>query len=164
MKTLVKPLLLGLLAAAAASAAAADRITLYSDDNFGGRQFTADQPISNFARTPFNDRISSAVVHEGRWEICIDSEFRGGCSVIGPGAYPNLGAYSNRVSSLRPLDGRYADGRHDRNYPDRNRDARATLYEGPNMSGRAFPIQDSVANLGRTGFNDRASSLRVESG
>jgi len=164
MKTLVKPLLFGLLAAAAGSAAAADRITLYSDDNFGGRQFTADQPVSNFARTPFNDRISSAVVHEGRWEICIDSEFRGGCSVIGPGAYPNLGAYSNRVSSVRPLDGRYADGRNDRNYPDRSRDARATLYEGPNMSGRAFPIQDSVANLGRTGFNDRASSLRVESG
>jgi hypothetical protein len=71
------------------------------------------------------------------------------------------------VSSIRPLDGRYTDGRdgrYDRNYPDRYRDARAVLYEGPNMSGRAFPIQDAVANLGRTGFNDRASSLRVESG
>jgi hypothetical protein len=32
------------------------------------------------------------------------------------------------------------------------------------MSGRAFPIQDGVTNLRRTGFNDRASSLRVESG
>ena len=108
-------------------------------------------PVSNFARTPFNDRISSAVVHEGRWEICLDSEYRGGCSVLGPGAYPNLGAYSNRISSIRPLDGRYADGRYDgrydRNYPDRYRDARAILYEGPNMSGRAFPIQDAVANL-----------------
>jgi hypothetical protein len=32
------------------------------------------------------------------------------------------------------------------------------------MTGRAFPISDGVTNLGRTGFNDRASSLRVESG
>ena len=39
----------------------------------------------------------------------------------------------------------------DRDYRDRNRDARATLYEGPNLSGRAFPINEAVANLGRTG-------------
>lgn len=167
MKTLLKPLLLGMIVAGAGSAAA-DRITLYSDDNFGGRQFTSEQPIPNFARTPFQDRISSVVVHDGRWEICIDSDFRGGCSILNPGAYPNLGAYSNRVSSLRPLDGRYSDarpdGRYDRDNPGRNRDARAVLYEGPNMSGRALPLNDGVTNLARTGFNDRASSLRVESG
>jgi hypothetical protein len=166
MKRMLKPLVLGLVAAAAGSAGA-DRITFYSDDNFGGRQFSADQPISNFAGNGFNDRISSAVVHEGRWEICLDADFRGGCSILAPGAYPNLGAYANRVSSVRPLDGRYSDGRYDRRYPDypgRYGDARATLYEGPNLSGRAFPIHDAVANLGRTGFNDRASSLRVESG
>jgi hypothetical protein len=84
-----------------------------------------------------------------------------------PGAYPNLGAYANQISSVRPIDGRYSDHRpYDRypEYPGRYRDARATLYEGPNLSGRAFPILDGVTNLGRTGFNDRASSLRVESG
>ena len=162
MNRMLKPLLVGLFAVAAAPAAA-DRITLYTEDNFGGRQVSADQAVTHFARNGFNDRINSAVVHDGRWEICLDIEFRGGCSILVPGAYPNLGAYANRISSLRPVDGRYSEGRRD-DYPGRGRDARATLYEGPNLSGRAFPINDAVANLGRTGFNDRASSLRVESG
>ncbi len=36
MKRILKPLLLGLITAAAGTAAA-DRITFYTDDNFGGR-------------------------------------------------------------------------------------------------------------------------------
>src|SRR5690242_8293165 len=47
---------------------------------------------------------------------------------------------------------------------DRNREAPATLYEGPNLSGRSYPLYDTIRNLDTTGFNGRASSLRVESG
>ena len=32
------------------------------------------------------------------------------------------------------------------------------------MSGRAYSLNDTMTNFGATGFNDRASSLRVESG
>lgn len=167
MKRILKPLAIAGLLAAAAGAAAADRITFYTDNNFGGRQFSIDRPISDFRSTGLNDRATSAVVNEGRWEICIDADYRG-CSILVPGAYPDLGAYANRISSVRPIEGpNYADGpnyeRH-KAYAGRGREARATLFEGPNLSGRAFPMQDGVANLGRTGFNDRASSLRVESG
>ncbi len=170
MKRVLVPLLFGFVSAAAGSAAA-DRITFYEDDNYGGRQFTADQSVSNFARNGFNDRVRSAVVHDGRWEICVDSDFRGGCGVLAPGAYPNLGAYAGRISSVRPIEaGRYSSGRSDdrgRSRDDdrgRSRGAQATLYEGPNLSGRAFQLDDTVPNLGRTGFNDRASSLRVDRG
>jgi len=172
MKRILKPLLLGVIAVAAGNAAA-DRITLYTGDNFAGREYSTDRPISSFGATGLNDSVNSVVVHEGRWEICLDPDYRG-CSVLLPGAYPRLGAYANQISSIRPIDGRYADGRYDGRYPEpsgrypeppgRYRDARATLYEGPNLTGRALPISDGVANLGRTGFNDRASSLRVESG
>jgi hypothetical protein len=158
MKRILKPLLIG-IGLSAAGMAAADSITFYTDDNYRGRQFTSDREVSNFARNGFNDRVNSAVVHDGRWEICVDADFRGSCGVLAPGAYPNLGAYAGRISSVRPMDGRYSGSRPD----DRGR-ARATLYEGPNLSGRAFPINDMMANLGTTGFNDRASSLRVESG
>jgi hypothetical protein len=164
---MLKPLLLGVIWVAAGSAAA-DRITFYSDDNYAGRQFTADQPVTNF-RAAASTTVNSAVVHEGRWEICVDAEFRGGCAILAPGPIP--------ISALRQshqfrASARWAIFRSARpgpNYerPDdryRNREARATLYEGPNLSGRAFPINETVANLGRTGFNDRASSLRVESG
>ncbi len=161
MKRFLTPLFIGVMAAAPASAAA-DRITFYQDDNFGGRQFTADSQVANFDRNGFNDRVRSAVVHEGRWEICIDAEFRGGCGVLAPGAYPSLGEYAGRISSVRPIDGRYSDYRPDDR--GRHRMARSTLYEGPNLSGRSYPLNDRVQNLGGTGFNDRASSLRVESG
>jgi hypothetical protein len=165
MKRALKPLLIA-MALTAAGSAAADSITFYQDDNYRGRQFTADQPVSNFDRSGFNDRVNSAVVHDGRWEICVDAEFRGGCAVLGPGAYPNLGAYAGRISSVRPVEGRYSENRPDHRSDERgrNREARATLYEGPNLSGRSFALNDAVSNMGRTGFNDRASSLRVERG
>jgi len=161
MKRILTPVLIGIISMAAGSAAA-DRITFYTDDNFRGREFTADGQVTNFARNGFNDRVNSAVVHDGRWEICVDADFRGSCGVLAPGAYPNLGAYAGRISSVRPIDGRYSDNRSgDRG---RNREAHATLYEGPNLSGRSYQLNDAMRNLGTTGFNDRASSLRVESG
>jgi hypothetical protein len=165
MKPALKPLLIA-IALTAAGSAAADSITFYQDDNYRGRQFTADQPVANFDRIGFNDRVNSAVVHDGRWEICVDSEFRGGCAVLDPGAYPTLGAYAGRISSVRPVEGHYSENRPDHRSDDRgrNREARATLYEGPNLSGRSFALNDAVSNMGRTGFNDRASSLRVERG
>lgn len=147
---------------AAAFSAAADSITFYQDDNYRGRQFTTDAPVANFARNGFNDRANSAVVHDGRWEICVDADFNGGCGVLAPGAYPNLGAYGGRISSVRPIDGRYTNNRSDDRGP--NREARATLYEGPNLSGRSYPLNGTMRNLDTTGFNDRASSLHVESG
>jgi hypothetical protein len=164
MKRILTPLLIGMISAAAGSAAA-DSITFYESDNYGGRQFTADGPVTNFGHNGFNDRVHSAVVHEGRWEICVDADFSGGCGALAPGAYPNLGAYAGRVSSVRPIDGRHANNRPDeRANRHRDREARATLYEGPNLSGRSYPLNDMMPNLGRSGFNDRASSLRVDRG
>lgn len=154
--------LVGSLLTLAACSAAADSITFYQNDNFRGQQITADRPVADFSRIGMNDRAYSAVVHEGRWEICIDAEYSGGCSVLVPGAYPNLGAYAGRISSARPIGGQNVENRPDNR--GRNRDARATLYEGPNLSGRSYPLNEMMPNLGGTGFNDRASSLRVESG
>ena len=150
----------------AAGAAAGASITFYQDDNYGGRHFTADGPVADFGRGGYNDRVHSAVVHDGRWEICVDAEFNGSCSVLGPGAYPNLGAYAGRISSVRPIDARASGNRYDERGRNRDgrADARATLYEGQNLSGRSYGMRDAMQNLGATGFNDRASSLRVESG
>jgi hypothetical protein len=161
MKRKLVPMLVASLFLAAGTAAAAS-ITFYQDDNYRGRNFSVDRPVANFDRSGFNDRARSAVVHDGQWEICIDADFGGSCSVLAPGAYPDLGAYAARISSVRPFDGRVANNRPDER--NRNREARATLYEGPNLSGRSYALNGAMPNLGSTGFNDRASSLRVESG
>lgn len=163
MKRNIAPLLFGMSLFAAGSALG-ESITFYENDNYRGRQFTADQAMDNFARTGFNDRIRSAVVHDGRWEICMDAGFKGSCSVLAPGAYPDLGAYAGRISSTRLVDGVHAGNRHDDRGRNRGREARATLYEGQNLSGRSFVLDDTMRNLGSAGFNDRASSLRIDSG
>jgi hypothetical protein len=65
VRRILTPLLIGTISVAAGSAAG-DRVTFYQNDNFGGRQFTADRPVTNFANNSFNDRVRSAVVHDGR--------------------------------------------------------------------------------------------------
>ena len=42
--------------------------------------------------------------------------------------------------------------------------AQITFYEGENFRGRAYTTKSAVANLTRYGFNDRASSVVVDSG
>jgi hypothetical protein len=160
MNRILTLLLIG-ITSTAAGVAAADSITFYQNDNFSGHQVTADRAVSDFTRNGYNDRFQSAIVHDGRWELCLDADFNL-CAVFAPGAYPSLGAYAGRVSSARPVDAQYSNNRYD----DRSRghEARATLYEGPNLSGRSYTVNDTMRNLGTTGFNDRAVSLRVESG
>lgn len=93
------------------------QVIFYEREEFGGRSFTADTLVGDFARAGFNDRASSAVVLGGRWEVCTDSEFRGRCLILRPGRYPSLAAMGvdNMISSVRNIrreafveDNRYA--------------------------------------------------------
>ena len=134
-------------------------VTFFETENFGGRQFKINQPVANFARSRLNDRAQSAIVDGAAWEICVDAEFRGDCLIFAPGRYPNLGGLAGRVSSARPS--------HEPRGEPRDRmsgRARVTLFSEPNLTGRAFPVgSEGTSNLDGM-FNDRASSLRVESG
>jgi len=67
-----------LLLAAHASA----QITFYEGEGFRGGAFRADQTIPNFAPMGFNDRAASAIVEQGRWEVCSDAGFRGRCAIL----------------------------------------------------------------------------------
>jgi hypothetical protein len=155
-------LVVGMAVAGTASA----NVTFYQGENFAGREFTVSQTVSNFDRTGFNDRARSAIVNSGQWEVCVDADFSGGCQVLGPGRYPDLGGLASRVSSVRPVSEAGAPGRGEhRSRPGSTSGARATLFEGRNLSGRSFSLGGgAMANLDGTGFNDRVSSLRVEAG
>ena len=153
----------------AVAGVASASVTFYQGENFVGREITVNQPVNNFDGTGFNDRARSAIVNEGQWEVCVDANFGGGCQVLNPGRYPDLGGLAGRMSSVRPVSGPVAATRGERS-EHRSRlgsysGARATLYEGRNMTGRSFLLgSGTMANLDGTGFNDRASSLRVEGG
>jgi uncharacterized protein YcfJ len=85
---------------------AAAQVTFYEGEDFRGVSFRVDTIIRNFAPLGFNDRASSAVVEQGRWEVCEDAEFRGRCTTLSPGNYPSLApmGLNKRISSARPID------------------------------------------------------------
>ena len=146
------------LAAAGTSSAS---VTFYAGENFTGEEMTIDRAVANFEGIGFNDRARSIIVREGRWEICGDANYKGGCTMLGPGRYSALKTLSGKVSSVRPVDA--ADGRPGRAKPV---DPRAVLYEGKNFAGRSFAVEPGniVGDFDGTGFNDKASSLRIGSG
>lgn len=103
--------------AVAISTQAAAQVIFYESERFEGRSFTAEKQVGNFERSGFNDRASSVVVLQNRWEVCENARFEGRCIILRPGRYSSLGAMgmNNRISSVRPVsssaridDNRYA--------------------------------------------------------
>lgn len=143
-------------------------VQLFDSVGFGGRSFPINGVVTNFSDVGFNDRAQSMIVHDGTWQVCENADFRGACINFGPGRYPSLAQFGGRISSIRPIAG---GGSADPvappwgTGPGWGTGTRAILYEGPNLTGRTFVINNEVAtNLANTGFNDRAASMRVEAG
>jgi uncharacterized protein YcfJ len=133
------------ICAVAWSAPASARVTLYQDDDFQGQSFSTNRQVRNFVNIGFNDRASSIVVTDGRWEVCDDVGFAGACRVLRVGSYPSLRAMgmNDRVSSLRPLraGARVADDRYGPEAPANpawRRRAGEPLFEAPVSEVRAI--------------------------
>jgi uncharacterized protein YcfJ len=110
---------LGLSAVLIASQAVAADIIFYEGEGFRGRMFATDRPVQNFIQYGFNDRASSVTVERGRWEVCEDVNFGGHCAVLQRGSYDSLErlGMNNRISSVRPADGRSRYNRDTYNEP-----------------------------------------------
>jgi len=104
------------LATLAISTQAAAEVIFYERESFQGQSFTTKKQVGNFERFGFNDRASSAVVLEERWEVCEDVKFSGRCVILRPGRYRSLSAMglNDRVSSVRIVkrDARVDDNRY----------------------------------------------------
>ncbi|MEP6943208.1 MAG: beta/gamma crystallin-related protein [Betaproteobacteria bacterium] len=141
----------------------APRIELWERREFGGRSIVLTSGAPDFERIGFNDRADAAVVYAGVWRLCEHAGLGGQCREFGPGRYNDLGYLGGKVSSAA-IAGGFGGGGLISPQPPPGR-ARAILYEYPNFGGGSFIIEANVvANLDRTGFNDRASSIRVEGG
>lgn len=99
-----------------AASHAAAQVSFYENEGFDGRAFSTDRQVGNFKSHGFNDRASSVVVVNNRWEVCEDAQFSGRCVVLRPGRYPSLSALglNDRVSSVRMVsqNTRVADERY----------------------------------------------------
>jgi hypothetical protein len=77
-------------------------ITLFEDDNFGGRTLHLSDTTYNFDPIGFNDMVSSFIIRRGTWQLCTAANFRGECPQYGPGEYRSVGGHFNdKFSSAR---------------------------------------------------------------
>ena len=92
------------------------KVTLYEGEGYRGRAFSTDKQVTDLGRTGFNDRASSVVVDQGRWEVCEHERFGGRCIVLRKGNYDSLRALGmeNSISSMRPANNK----RHYDNQPE----------------------------------------------
>lgn len=133
------------IAALAGATHAGAQIVFYENQDFQGRSVSADRQIDDFRRAGFNDRATSVIVLQDRWEACDDIYFGGRCVVLRPGRYPSLGAMgmNDRISSVRRIhpDARIDEGRYAPEPPqpvyDNRRRGRERLFEAPVTSVRA---------------------------
>lgn len=135
----------------------AGSVVFYEREGFGGRSFTTQTELGDLSRTGFNDRISAIEVFGGPWEVCADAGFGGQCAVLRPGKYPSLRemGLDKRISSVRALG---------RDNGPASASPQVVFYERENFGGRSFVAQGDVPDFGRSGFNDRASSVEVIGG
>lgn len=162
---LIRPLKTALLLGAlmlAGAVAQAGEMTLFSRDNFGGREVTLRDVTPDLVEMGFNDKASSMVIRSGRWEVCVDSEFRGDCRVFERGEYRNLERFNNAISSAREVGtGRERDSWHRH---DHERRGMIELFAQPGLSGNSTSVLHDTSDFVRIGFNDRAFGVRIDEG
>nr|WP_156133645.1 beta/gamma crystallin-related protein [Massilia sp. JS1662] len=76
-------------------------VVMFAGQRFEGQQVELSQDVRALSDVGFNDRATSLIIREGRWEFCEHADFRGECVVLGPGRYDMLDRMNNRISSMR---------------------------------------------------------------
>ena len=76
-------------------------VVMFAGPRFEGPQVELSQDVRALNDVGFNDRATSLIIREGRWEFCEHADFRGECVVLGPGRYEMLDRMNNRISSMR---------------------------------------------------------------
>ncbi|MDW8479775.1 MAG: beta/gamma crystallin-related protein [Xanthomonadales bacterium] len=152
----LRSLSLGLSLLLAPLAPAAQELRACDQPYFQGHCESFGFGVRNLRAYHFNDRMVSVEVLGGRWLLCEHADFRGDCVIL---RHPvedlaelDLDA---AVSSLRPL------ARGERGGEPR---VGVELFEHAQFRGRSAIFTFEVGHLGRYGWNDLASSVRVLGG
>jgi hypothetical protein len=154
------------------SGASAGELTVFSGQGFQGQNLTLRGDARDLRPAGFDDRIASMIVRSGRWEVCLDLDFRGECRVFEPGEYRSLDRMTNLITSIREIDGG-RDGGYRDNDRDDNRGGRGRgrgrgrdgieLFSGANFGGQRFELRRDMRQFDRS-IDDRAVSLIVHGG
>jgi hypothetical protein len=156
-------------------------IAVYAGPNYTGRSWVVSDDVRDLGLLGLGNRISSVRVLGGRWRICRQADFRGCAEVTGD--IPDLRrfGFDDQISSIQeigpagwtggspghdgpgyrgPGHGGPGPGGQGPGWDGPRRSA--TLYDRNRFRGRSISVTGPVSNLSRSGFNDRASSIRLE--
>jgi hypothetical protein len=87
--------------AGTAMAQNAPSLRLYGQTGFAGTSVRLDRGVTDLSSQRFDDAASSMIA-EGRWEVCLDASYTGGCRVI-QGRVSDMGDWAGKVTSARYL-------------------------------------------------------------
>lgn len=147
-------------------------VVLFDQAGLTGEAVQIDSEVRSLSDARFNDKASSIQVLGGRWEVCSDGNFGGKCTIIRNDVFDlqSLGL-NNNISSIRPARSR-GDGPRAVNGGIGNRGDRPVygdggpivLFSQEDFRGEARSFNGDVRRLSTANFNDRARSVRVNSG
>ena len=136
-------------------------IELFGQSGFLGRSVTIEHSVPNFDQVGFNDRATSLIVREGTWQLCSDGGFSGTCRVFEPGRYADIGPGLAREISSARLVGPVVMPPLPLPTPEI---PRIVLFDDDSFRGRSLAVNDELADLRRSTFNDDTASVMIESG
>lgn len=137
------------------------RIDLFDNPGFVGEAVSVTGDARNLESFGFNDRAASAIVYSGMWDLCEHADYQGACRRFGPGRYTDIADLTGRLSSLRQVRGG-PPGLVP--VPDTGYRSSITVYEGREFRGESRTLNGAIEDFGAVGFNDRMSSIVVQSG
>lgn len=125
-------------------------ITLYEHGGYKGRKVVLTDSNRNFCEIGFNDKASSIKVTSGTWILYEHANFQGKSYQVSQGCYDcsqvSAGVGNDTISSVKLVTNKI------------------TLFRDAGFKGTAVPLLESVPNFVSIGFNDEASSIKVEMG
>ncbi|MBL4616854.1 MAG: hypothetical protein JKY46_04100 [Robiginitomaculum sp.] len=135
----------------------ADTITLYSEPDFKGYSRTYARKMDKLKNYGFIGKTASLRITGGIWKICTNSGMSGICQLIDRD-YSELQSINMdyRIAAIAPQSERIGAYNPD--------NGQIALFEERGYRGTKVTIRGEVADLRRSGFSDRASSIQLQNG
>ncbi|XP_035752539.1 beta-crystallin B3-like [Egretta garzetta] len=139
------------------------KITIYELENFQGKKCELTEELPNINEKEL-EKVGSIQVESGPWLGFERQAFAGEQFVLEKGDYPRWDSWSNShnsdsLMSIRPLQIDSPDHKID------SQEHKIVLYENPSFTGKKIEIiDDDVPSFHAHGYQEKVSSVRVQSG
>ncbi|HEX5042479.1 MAG TPA: beta/gamma crystallin-related protein [Candidatus Polarisedimenticolaceae bacterium] len=138
-------------------------IRVFEHEDYRGTSQVFDRPIANLANFGLANQITSVQIAGGDWQACTAPNYGGPCMVL-RGNDDDLGSWSDRIVSLRPVGSPAGSQTTWGGVPTSSLGSRILVFADRDFEGTSRMFDHAVPDLARFGLADQVTSLRVEGG